>query len=171
MSTKIEWCSETINPIQDARKGKSGRGYHCTKVSPGCLNCYAERINKIRGNSLPFDSSPCEFELIESELNKLFKWKKPRSVFVQSMGDLFHENISRIDREEIFIAMDENDRHTYLLLTKRPERMAEFLDWDPWIESIWPNFYLGLTVCNQQEADEKIPVFLKVPGEIGRAHV
>ncbi|MFA5323305.1 MAG: hypothetical protein WC373_11595, partial [Smithella sp.] len=58
MSTKIEWCDETINPIQDVVKGQSGRGYHCTKCSPGCLNCYAERINKIRGNGEPFNNSP-----------------------------------------------------------------------------------------------------------------
>jgi protein gp37 len=51
--TKIEWCDETINPIQDVIKGKSGRGYHCTKISPGCDHCYAEGMNKRFGNGLP----------------------------------------------------------------------------------------------------------------------
>jgi len=164
MSTKIEWCDETINPIQDRIKGESGRGYHCTKRSPGCLNCYAETINNRFGNHLPFDGRKAEFELIESELHKLAKWKKPRSVFVQSMGDLFHEDVPLDFIRRVFFEMNLNYQHIYLILTKRPNRMAE-------ITNLAPNrierakIWYGLTVCNQQEADEKIPVFLKVPGK------
>ena len=176
MSTKIEWCDETINPIQDRIKGESGRGYHCTKRSPGCLNCYAETINNRFGNHLPFDGRKAEFELIESELHKLAKWKKPRSVFVQSMGDLFHE---AVPDEFIFSTFDLicacRGRHTFLILTKRPERAVEWYKkacsvCSGWFHpfsgqlDLWET-WTGLTVCNQQEADEKIPVFLKVPGK------
>ncbi len=136
MSTKIEWCDETINPIQDTRKGMSGRGYHCTKCSPGCENCYAERINVIRGNGRPFDGSTVEFELIRSELDKLSHWRKHRSVFVQSMGDLFHPAVP----DELIatvIAESRFGKHTLLFLTKRPERMCDFLlrckPWEGWI--------------------------------------
>ena len=76
MPTEIQWCDETINPIQDKIKGKSGRGYHCTKIGAGCLNCYAESTNMVRGNGLPFDDRQVEFELIPSMLEKLLKWKK-----------------------------------------------------------------------------------------------
>jgi len=178
MSTKIEWCDETLNPIQDVRKGKSGRGYHCTKCSPGCQNCYAERINKIRGNGLPFDNSPVEFELIQSELNKPLKWKKPRSIFVQSMGDLCHEDVPTEFIDDVVERMYCTSNHKYLILSKRPERMRGYCEslselcHEPlkMFESprkFWPfdHVYLGLTVCNQQEADEKIPVFLQVPGK------
>ena len=165
MSTKIEWCDETINPIQDARKGPSGRGYHCTKCSPGCLNCYAERINKIRGNGEPFDDLPVEFELIRSELDKLDPWRKPRSVFVQSMGDLFHPDVPQSIIDAIFDAIWRHPLSTFLILTKRANNMTEYLCTPPEEIGLMSNLWRGLTICNQQEADEKLPEFLKIPGK------
>ncbi|MBA7562307.1 hypothetical protein ES708_03959 [subsurface metagenome] len=164
MNTKIEWCGETINPIQDTRKGKSGRGYHCTKCSPGCENCYAERINKIRGNGLPFDDSPVEFELIQSELDKLSRWRKGRSVFVQSMGDLFHPAVSQSIIDEIFDAFWHHPQHTHLILTKRPADMNNYLCTLPEEVGLMPNLYRGLTVSTQREWDEKGPIFMQIPG-------
>jgi protein gp37 len=176
MSTKIEWCDETINPIQDKRKGKSGRGYHCTKCSPGCLNCYAEQINKIRGNGKPFDNSPVEFELLQSEINKLFKGRKPKSFFIQSMGDIFHKDvplsfIERLFKVFDFLAMDlGSTKQTVIVLTKQAARMSESLsminlnaDYS-WDEIFHDHIYLGLTVCNQAEWDEKGKIFLQIPG-------
>lgn len=178
MSTKIEWCDETINPIQDVRKGPSGRGYHCTKCSPGCDHCYAERINKLRGNGLPFilphpslGIDPLVvFELIESELQKICAWKKSRAIFVQSMGDLFHESMPDELIDQVFNEMGFHGIcHTFLTLTKRHQRM---LDYYKRLQTVathplnpFPNVWSGLTVCNQQEADEKIPIFLQVPGK------
>lgn len=161
MSTKIEWCDETINPIQDVRKGPSGRGYHCTKCSPGCDHCYAERINNIRGNGFPFepfeDHRFIRFELIESELEKVRRSKKHKSIFVQSMGDLFHEAVPDEFIGRTYEAMANASHHTFLLLTKRLGRMIPFV----WPDNVWP----GLTICNQKEADKKIPVFLQVSGK------
>jgi protein gp37 len=169
MPTKIEWCDETINPIQDVRKGKSGRGYHCTKCSPGCLNCYAERINKIRGNGLPFDNAPCEFDLIDKELDKLSRWKKPRSVFIQSMGDLFHEDVPCDFIHHILDRPNQtyyHINHTLLLLTKRPQNVINFISNPVHGRMKWhSNIYLGLTVCNQQEWNDKGKLFLQIPGK------
>jgi protein gp37 len=174
MPTKIEWCDETINPIQDKIKGESGRGYHCTKCSPGCLNCYAEGINNRFGNHLPFDGRKAEFELVESELEKPLKWKKPRSIFVQSMGDLFHEDVPDDFRIQAYRSMAQVGQHTFLILTKRPKIMAGFcktLNYYNIEITIKPinrplnHVWHGLTVCNQQEWDDKGKLFLQIPGK------
>jgi protein gp37 len=167
MSTKIEWATETWNPIRTA-----DGGYHCTKVSEGCQHCYAERMNKRFGNGKPFDDTPTEFVLNQKQLEKPLHWKKPRRIFVQSMGDLFHEDVPFCFIEEIFCAMEEADWHVFMVLTKRPERMFSFIDWylrrssDDSVgfqhklpEHIW----LGVTAENQQAADERIPILLQTP--------
>lgn len=122
MPTKIEWASETINPIRTA-----DGGYHCTKISPGCANCYAEVINNRFGNKKPFDNTPVEFVLKESELEKPLRWKKPKRIFVQSMGDLFHPDIPDELISKIWDAMWKAQHHTFLILTKRPERMKQWI--------------------------------------------
>lgn len=168
MSTKIEWCDETINPLQDVRKGKSGRGYHCTKCSPGCLNCYAERINRIRGNGYPFDNTPVEFELIQSELEKPLTWKKPKRIFVQSMGDLFHDDVNLSQQIDIWKTMKECDWHTFLILTKRIHNLLTFYRLtDSFKYSLWPlqNVWLGVTVCNNDER-WKIDELCKIPAAV-----
>uniref|UniRef100_A0A6H1ZEP1 DUF5131 family protein n=1 Tax=viral metagenome TaxID=1070528 RepID=A0A6H1ZEP1_9ZZZZ len=144
--TKIEWCNETINPIQDSIKGESGRGYH-----------------------LPFDGRKAEFELIQSELEKLAKWKKPRSIFVQSMGDLFHEDmpfdlIYAITKLAQTHTAYHTDHHTYLFLTKRHDNLIKYIDYSRWNEKPERNVYLGLTVCTQQEWDDKGKLFMQIPG-------
>lgn len=159
MSTTIEYLDETINPVQDTRKGKSGRGYHCTKCSPGCQNCWAEAMNMRFGNGQPFDDTPVKFEIIEPELHKLRKWKKHRYVGIEFMGDLYHPDIDEWINSYIYGELYINPQHTYLLLTKRPELMQTFFLG----RNIPPHIHGGLTICNQQEADEKIPIFLQIP--------
>ncbi len=159
MSTKIEYLDESINPIQDIRKGKSGRGYHCTKCSPGCQNCWAEAMNMRFGNGQPFDDTPVKFEIVESELHKLRKWKKPRYIGMQFMGDLYHPDVDEWINSYIYGELCINSQHKYLLLTKRPELMQTFFLG----RNIPPHIHGGLTICNQQEADEKIPIFLQIP--------
>ncbi len=159
MSTKIEYLDESINPIQDTRKGKSGRGYHCTKCSPGCQNCWAEAMNMRFGNGQPFDDTPVKFEIIESELAKLQKWKKPRYVGIQFMGDSYHPDVDEWINSYIYGELYINSQHKYLLLTKQAELMQTFFLG----RNIPPHIHGGLTVCNQQEADEKIPIFLQIP--------
>ncbi len=162
MATKIQWCDETINPIQDTRKGESGRGYHCTKVSRGCAHCYAEGINNRFGNGFPFDNTPVKFELIESELAKPLKWKKPRRIFVQSMGDLFHEDVSFPFITKVMVTISHSKQHTFLLLTKRPKRMSEVFEDVGAPKNCW----LGVSVEDQRSADERIPILLQIPAAV-----
>lgn len=122
MPTKIEWCDETINPIRTA-----DGGYHCTKVSEGCQNCYAVPMNNRFGNKKPFNSTPAEFVLNQKQLDKPFHWRNPRKIFVQSMGDLFHEDVPFELIDTVFAVMASCADHTFLLLTKRPMRMLEYM--------------------------------------------
>jgi protein gp37 len=90
-------------------------------------------------------------------------WKKPRRILCCSMGDLFHESVPFEFLDKVFDTMIESPPHTYLLLTKRPENMKLFCERGGWDETDWPNLRLGVTVCNQAEADEKIPILLQIP--------
>ncbi len=164
--TKIEWVEYSINPIR-AGKGKSWpSGTHCTKVSPGCAHCFAEPLNKRFGNGLPYDNTPTEFHLDLSVFDTLPK-TKPVKVFVQSMGDLFHEDVPFEFIEEVYEAIEKTPRHKFLILTKRPDRMLEwFKDYtnnfcDEWAYS--PNLWLGVTAENQEMADKRIPILLQIP--------
>lgn len=166
MSSKIEWTDETINPIQDKIKGISGRGYHCTKISEGCLNCYAEAINKRFGNGLPFDNRRTEFEVIQSELEKPMKWKKPRRIFVCSMTDLFHDDIYFDDIDDVFQAIVETN-HTFMVLTKRPQRMLEYCKHYTDREIHLPdNLWLGVTAENQKRLEERWQILAKIPASV-----
>lgn len=169
MATKIEYVDETINPIQDKIKGESGRGYHCAKCSPGCLHCYAERINDRFGNHLPFMNRNVEFMLVQSELEKPLKWNKPRRIFIQSMGDLFHNNVSHKHFLAVMSVISKCPQHTFFMLTKRVFNMVDLLAFYQKVLhferlDIPKNLWLGVTVCNQEEADAKIPILLSITG-------
>lgn len=173
MTTKIEWATDSWNPIQAKIKGKQGRGYHCTKISPGCDNCYAESTNALRGNGLPFDNRATEFELVEKTLEAPLHWKKPRRVFVQSMGDLFHEGVPFPFIDKVFKVMAKARRHIFMLLTKRPEIMVGYLKWlcgsiGPDILELIPpdNVWWGVTTENQDQAEKRIPVLLQIPAVV-----
>lgn len=123
----IEWTDATWNPW---------RG--CTKVSPGCRICYAERIEGRYGR---------DFSTVRRAAERTFlaplRWKEPRAIFTASMSDFFHEAADGW-REEAWDVVRQTPRHTYQVLTKRPERIAECLPAD-WGES-WPNVWLGASV-------------------------
>lgn len=192
MSTKIQWTDETWNP-----------SVGCSKVSTGCENCYAERMarRQIAMGNKQYKGTVDErgkwtgkTNLVESQLAKPLRWRKPRKVFVCSMGDLFHESVPDESIEEVFAVMALADKHTFQVLTKRPDRMRAFLadDGDRYhwamIEghaqrihhmrtgedpSMWlavhgplPNVWLGTTVENQAAADERIPHLLSTPAAV-----
>jgi protein gp37 len=98
----------------------------------------------------------------EDRIYQPLKWRKPRKVFVVSMGDLFHPEVSDRNIRMVWYAMTDAPQHTYMILTKRPERMKEFIGSRTHYEPL-PNVHLGVTVCNQKEADEKIPILLQIP--------
>lgn len=162
MRHKIEWLNRpgttgaTWNPI-------SG----CTKISPGCKNCYAERMSKrLRGRAgYPADDP---FRVIghPGKLDAPYRWRKPRTVFVCSMGDLFHEDVPWPDIERIFQVMlnYKNRHHTFMLLTKRAKRMHEFITANyPGLDRCAPHIWGLITAENQEQADKRIPWLLKTP--------
>lgn len=117
MPTGIEWCDETWNPVTG-----------CSKVSQGCKFCYAER-DWGRLAHLPSyqDRAFTDVASHPGRLAQPLRWTKPRRVFVNSMSDLFHEDVPDEFIDEVFAVMALAPHHTFQVLTKRPERMREYL--------------------------------------------
>ncbi len=107
--TAIEWADATWNPVTG-----------CTKVSPGCAHCYAETMTKRFGGDFAVTLHPDRLEIP-------LRWRKPRRVFVVSMGDLFHEDVPDEFIDRVFAVMLVAQRHTFQVLTKRPARMGAYL--------------------------------------------
>lgn len=129
--TTIAWTGKTWNPIKafDASGSGNGRqGWFCQKVSPGCTNCYAEAMNLYRGNGHHYRvGEQVEIALDEPTLIEPLRWRKPQRVFPCSMTDLFFDRHTdaMIDRVMAVIAFTR--KHTYQVLTKRPERMRDYM--------------------------------------------
>lgn len=161
--SKIEWTQHTWNPVTG-----------CTKISEGCHNCYAENMAKRFGGENAF-----KVTLHPEKLESPLKRKKPTIYFVCSMSDLFHEDVPFEFIEKIFDVMAKTPHHTYQVLTKRPERMAQFFTWWNWFDGEWEgkneylrlsngklffqNIWLGVTAENQKEANRRIPILLDIP--------
>lgn len=157
-NTKIEWATKSWNPITG-----------CTPISEGCANCYAARMAKrLAGRyGYPKDDPFRPGTLHEEKLQEPYHWKQPQKIFVCSMGDLFHDDVPfRLVRNVLFPMFGNGRRHTYMILTKRPERMLQCLyDNAP---DYWPlpNVWLGVTAENQRTADERIPILLQIPAAV-----
>ena len=124
-STSIEWTDATWGPT---------RG--CSRVSPGCQRCYAERIaGRFCGPGKPYEGFASggkwtgKLSLVTEHLADPIRWSKPRRVFVNSMSDLFHEELSNLDIAAVFGVMAASPQHTFQVLTKRASRMREWFDW------------------------------------------
>jgi protein gp37 len=116
-STKIEWTDATWNPV---------RG--CTKISPGCVHCYAEtfaeRFRGVPGHPFEFGF---DLRLVPEKLGDPIRWSKPKKIFVNSMSDLFHEGVPDDYIEKVCRVMLAANWHTYQILTKRADRMVSLL--------------------------------------------
>jgi len=160
-----KYWNESWNPIK-----VEGGGYHCTKCSPGCEHCWAEGYNLRFGNHKPYDNRPVEYVLDEKVLNRPLRRKKPTVYFVCDLSDLFHEDVPFEFIHEVWDVMKKCPQHKFLVLTKRAERMEKVvnriysLERLGWAKGFWEHIYHGLTICNQDEADKKLPVFLQIPG-------
>jgi protein gp37 len=180
----IEWTEATWNPIVG-----------CSIVSPGCTNCYAmamaARIDKMTLSS--------HYEGLTKKVNGKQVWtgklaqandhivtaplrrRKPTTYFVNSMGDLFHESIPNKWIDKIFAVMAQCPQHTFQVLTKRAERMREYVTdrfereagraadnqiMHPYPIPVLPNVWLGVSTERQQEADERIPHLLQTPAAV-----
>ncbi len=117
----------------------------CTKVSAGCKHCYAERMAlRLQALGQPKYANGFRVTLHESALEKPLHWKKPRTIFVNSMSDLFHKEVPLSFILRIFEVMQRAHWHTYHLLTKRSERLLELSPRLPWQAHIW----MGVSVEN-----------------------
>jgi protein gp37 len=132
--SSIEWTESTWNPITG-----------CTKISPGCKHCYADRMAK-RLQAMGLDKYANGFRLTlhEGELEEPLKIKKPQVIFVNSMSDLFHEGVPLRFILQIFDTMRQADWHTFQILTKRAERLLELDEHIDWPRNVW----MGVSVEN-----------------------
>jgi protein gp37 len=171
-NSTIEWTDATWNPVTG-----------CTKVSPGCDHCYAERIvERFKGKGA-FE----QVTLNEDRLSAPLRWRKPRRVFVNSMSDLFHDAVPDDYIAQAFAVMAESPQHTFQVLTKRHGRMRTLLssesfedavsawidryqdgtgtmrddDWYP-LRNVW----LGVSVEDQKRADLRVPALLDIPAAV-----
>lgn len=165
--TAIAWTDATWNPV---------RG--CSRVSSGCINCYAERVAaRFSGPGLPYEglakmtvTGPRwtgEVRLVMKHLKDPVRWKEPRRIFVNSMSDLFHEKLSSIDISLVWRAMRAAPHHTFQILTKRPERMREWVQ--AWVDQggeVLPHVWLGVSVEDQATADARIPLLLRTAAAV-----
>jgi protein gp37 len=172
--TKIEWTNTTWNPV---------RG--CSIVSKGCTNCYAmKQAHRFSGHGMPYEGltqltkgGPVwtgKVRTVPEVLDAPLRWKKPRRIFVNSMSDLFHEDVGWDFIDEVFGVMATAPQHTFQVLTKRPRRMLEFvasLSRTPSVRNglvPWPlpNVWLGVSVEDQAAADERIPLLFQMPAAV-----
>lgn len=154
--SSIEWTDRTWNPVTG-----------CSKISPGCANCYAAGIAKRFWGDRPFTDVQFHPERLEQPT----KWRKPQRVFVNSMSDLFHGDVPLVQTLQVWSVMKECPRHTFQILTKRPQRMLDVIRWmsnhyegDGF--SPLSNVHLGVTVENQKAADKRIPLLMQTPAAI-----
>ena len=126
-ASSIEWTEATWNPVTG-----------CTKVSPGCKFCYAERMaHRLKAMGKERYRNAFDLTLQPDAVEIPLRWKSPRIIFVNSMSDLFHKDVPLKFIQECFSVMEQASRHTFQILTKRPERVAEVAKDLPWPTNVW----------------------------------
>jgi len=149
--SKIEWTESTWNPSTG-----------CTKISAGCANCNAEIMTR-RLQAMGMEKYKDGFNLAchYNELQSPFSWKKPRMIFVNSMSDLFHENMPFDFIKAVFKVMNECPQHTFQVLTKRADILEKYYTLLEWTPNIW----MGVTV-ESDRVTKRIDALRKVPSYI-----
>jgi protein gp37 len=149
----IEWTEATWNPVTG-----------CSKVSPGCAHCYAETLSlRFHWSQQPWLPEHAEENVVlhPERLDQPLRWRRPRTVFVNSMSDLFHELVPLEFIAEVFAVMVEADRHVFQVLTKRHERLAELAPELPWPENVW----VGVSIENRRWL-ERADYLRRVPAAV-----
>ena len=166
-STNIEWATDIWNPV---------RG--CSIVSAGCTNCYAMRYaHRFSSPGFPYEGltksthgGPVwtgEVRTVPGVLDVPLRWKQPKRIFVNSMSDLFHEDVPPSFIERVWLTMRGAPRHTFQILTKRAARMRSILSSASFDSlAVLPNVWLGVSVEDQRSADERIPLLLQTPAAV-----
>jgi protein gp37 len=176
--TGIEWTDATWNPVTG-----------CTEVSPGCDHCYAKTFaERWRGTEGHYFEHGFDVQLRPDKLDQPLRWKRPRKIFVNSMSDLFHDQVPDHFIAQVFSVMACTPRHTFQVLTKRHARMRALLSADSFRAAVhaqvrerwsqeaalqvwtrgWPlsNVWLGVSAENQQWADIRVPSLLDTPAAV-----
>lgn len=197
--TKISWTEASWNPIRAKNIYTGKTGWHCEHVTEACRNCYAERQNARAGDSggTGYAYKPghldkdVEVYLDEKTLLIPLKWKRGRKIFVCSMTDLFADFVPDEWLDRIFAVMAIARHHTFQVLTKRPERMREYVnrlaksvkpleagarsvghtfyfEGQPVTALPWPipNIWLGTSICDQPDADKFLPDLIATPAAV-----
>ena len=134
--SSIEWTGSTWNPVTG-----------CSKISPGCKHCYAERMAKrLKAMGSPNYADGFKLTLHEHVLELPLSWKKPQTIFVNSMSDLFHKNVPLEFIQKVFDVMNRAHWHTFQILTKRSERLFQLDKHLKWAPNIW----MGVSVENEK---------------------
>lgn len=186
MSTKIEWTQETWNPTIGCDKVSAGCK-HCYAIrmawrlahNPKMQELYADTVTKGKNGQPNWTGI---VKVSEAAMDKPLRYKKPTMFFVDSMSDLFHKEVPFEVMERVFAIMAQCPQHTFQILTKRPERIVDWFQQidvfkkgklQLWLDGManeipWPlpNVWLGVSVEDQQSADERIPHLLKVPAAV-----
>src|SRR5437660_1289326 len=126
-NSAIEWTGSTWNPVTG-----------CTKISPGCKHCYAERMaERLAAMGQPNYRNGFELTLQPQMLELPLRWRKPQRIFVNSMSDLFHQDVPLAYIQSVFSVMGRAHWHEFQVLTKRAERLAELSPHLVWTPNIW----------------------------------
>lgn len=186
MTTKIEWLQ---------RQGTIGESWSpvtgCSPISEGCRNCWAERMSHRLAGRCGYPDAPHQFDvtLHPDRLEQPLRWREPRTIFMPSMGDLFHRDVPSDYVDRVISTITRSPRHTYICLTKRASAMAAYfnglreriwvvgewiqlgVDWSPTrvsIRGMWPikNLWLGVSAENQETAEERIEFLLDTPAHL-----
>jgi protein gp37 len=176
-NSAIEWTGDTWNVVTG-----------CTKVSPACAHCYIERTIPFRSKNRPFVNGHIPLQFHPNRLDVPLRKRKPTVYFVNSLSDLFHEDVPDEFIDRVFSAMALAPRHTFQVLTKRAQRMRDYVNtefrsnrvlaamqaltpdrgvwsWPTWREA-FAHVWLGCSVENQRFADERVPLLLQTPAAV-----
>lgn len=135
-NSPIEWTESTWNPVTG-----------CNKISPGCKNCYAERLAKrLKAMGQANYRNGFKLTLQPQMLELPLKWKRPQTIFVNSMSDLFHKDVPLDYIQQVFDVMSRAHWHRFQVLTKRADRLAELSSELEWSDNIW----MGVSVESQK---------------------
>ncbi len=147
----IEWTEATWNPVTG-----------CTKISPGCAHCYAERLAaRLQAMGQPNYANGFDLTLQPHMLDLPFRWKRPRMIFVNSMSDLFHIDVPLDYIRDVFRVMEQAHWHSFQVLTKRADRLEGLSQELPWAPNIW----MGVSVESEKYRN-RIDHLRRVPARI-----
>jgi protein gp37 len=149
-NTGIEWTDATWNPVTG-----------CTKVSPGCAHCYIERTPAFRIAGRHFVRGAIPIAVHDNRLEQPLHWRKPRRVFVNSLSDLFHDEIPVAFIARVFATMERAHWHRFQVLTKRSARLCELVPQLQWPRNVWQ----GVSVENAAHA-HRISDLRRVPAAV-----